>query len=210
VRIALAECELPTTMVWMRGGYAPLSETVKRILRRSDRVPRPADSAAKASLFGAGRTRWLWAWWVVLEQIAVAIVQVRLPRLLGVTAVAERFVPDTLCDLSERYNDPDFAMRLPARVLGALTPRANLVLLLDLPGNVAFARKPDDWSPEVLERRRALYRKIVAERVAVCTLDAERPRDELEAEVVQRVLDTVFSRIAARNPLSKLPRDAWE
>ncbi len=208
---ALRECEIPSHLVWMRGGYAPATEAVKRLLRRaSRRIPTADDAKAKVRVYRSGPLRWFWAWWVAGEQILGGLLRIRVPRWLGRTAIAERFVPDTLADLTERLGDPDFADRVPARLMARLAPQPDLILLLDLPGDVAFARKPDDWSPEVLEERRQLYRRIVARHPQVVVLDARHPLAELEHEVVDRVLSLVLGRIAERNPLSTQRRDGWE
>lgn len=206
---ALAECELPTRRVWMRGGFAPLTRRLKALLRRTSAVPGERDEAAKRAAYRGGRLLGLWLAWLALEQTWESLVQVRVPRLLGRIAVAERYVPDTLIDLAERTNDADFARRAPARLLRALTPRPDLIVLLDLPGADAFARKSDAWSPEILEERRALYRRTLGDQPGLVVLDAKRPLAELEDEIVERVLTVAFERIAARNPLFRAPRDRW-
>ncbi len=207
LRCVLAECELPARAVWMRGGYGPLSELLKRAVRRaSAQVPGSGDETAKTSIYRAGRARWLWVWWVTLEQIVQGLTRVRVPLWLGRSVVTERYVPDTLVDLAERLGDPDFADRPPARLMRALTPRPRLVLVLDLPGSAAFARKSDAWAPEILEARRALYLRAVQGRAEVAVLDAQRPPDDLEREVVDRALRAVLGRIG-RSRLSRVTRD---
>ena len=172
-------------------------------------VPDVADRAGKQAVYRKGRTRLVWGWLVTCEQVLQAAVQVRWQRLCGRGLVAERYVPDTLADLTEKFADPDYPRRLAARVLCRLTPRPDLILLLDLPGDVAFARKPDDFDPTILERRREVYRKLMSGDPRAVVLDATRPLEEVRHEVVTLVLERAFDRLR-RNPLNRQRRDAWE
>jgi thymidylate kinase len=210
VRAALNECEIPSRRVWMRGGYSPAVEWLKRILRRSSSaVPDVADRAGKRAVYGRGRTRLIWGWLVTCEQLLQAVVKVRWQRLRGRGLVAERYVPDTLADLTEKFGDPDYPQRLAARVLRWLTPRPDLILLLDLPGDTAFARKSDDFDAVILEERRQVYRHLLSGFPQTVVLDATRPLDDLRHDVVDLVLARVFGRLR-RNPLNRQRRDAWE
>jgi thymidylate kinase len=210
VRAVLAECEIPTRRVWMRGGYSPAVEWLKRTVRRSSStVPDVADRAGKQAVYRTGRTRLIWGWLVTCEQIVQAAVQVRWQRLRGRGLVAERYVPDTLADLTEKFADPDYPRRLAARVLRWLTPRPDLIVLLDLPGDAAFARKPDDFDAAILEQRRRVYRRLLSGDRRAVVLDATRPLREVQDDVVDRVLARTFERLC-RNPLNRQRRDAWE
>jgi len=210
VRAALDECEIPSRRVWMRGGYSPAVEWLKRIVRRSSSaVPDIADRAGKQAVYRKGRTRLLWGWLVTGEQVLQAVVDVRWQRLRGRGLVAERYVPDTLADLTEKFGDPGYPRRLAGRMLEWLTPRPDLILFLDLPGEAAFARKPDDFDATILEARRQVYRRLVSGYPQALIVDATRPLDEVQHEVVDHVLARVFSRLR-RNPLNRQRRDAWE
>ena len=211
LRDALECCEVPVRVVWMRGGYSALGEGIKRLARRSSsRVPRAGDTSAKTLVYRGGALRWAWAWWVAFEQVALALLRVRLARRLGRTVVTERYVPDTLVDLAQRFGDTRFAERAPGRFLRRFTPEPDLILLLDLDGATAFARKSDDWSGEILEARRALYRGVLDGQPRVVTLDASRPLDELENEIVDRALQLTFRRIERGSRLARQRRDTWE
>jgi thymidylate kinase len=208
---AFEECELPTRRVWMRGGFSRGASAIKAALRSvSARVPGPEDSEGKLRAYRGGRGRWLWAWLIVAEQVALACLAVRLPRVRGHQTLAERYVPDTLVDLAERYDDPSFASRAPGRWLRRLTPVPDLVLWLDLPGEAARARKPDHFDVDTLERRRCLYRSRLEGDPKAIRLDATRPLETLRQQAVDRALAFVLRRIRAENRLARLPRDDYE
>lgn len=71
------------------------------------------------------------------------------------------------------------------RVLARLAPRPDLVLVLDLPGEVAFARKGES-TPERLEAVRQGYLALVP-RLGAEVVDAAAPPDQVRADVVARI-----------------------
>jgi thymidylate kinase len=95
------------------------------------------------------------------------------------------------------YYDSDIAHR-PAR-RGAVSafhgwmllhayPKPDLVICLDAPGSVLFARKPES-SPEWLEQRRQQYLRLADVLPAFVVVDADRPLDEVLTEVVDTIRD---------------------
>ena len=211
LRAALDECEIPNRRVWMRGGYSPFVTWVKARLRTTAAgVPDVSDAAGKLRVYRQPGTRLLWGWIVALEQIVQALLAIRVQRWLGRTLVAERYVPDTLADLSERFDDDSFPRSLPGRMMRRLCPRPDVIVFLDVSGQAAFARKPDDWSEEILEERRRRYRSVLAMMPRVRTLDAHRPFEQVSRETIDLGLRSVFEKIRRSNPLSRRMRDAWE
>lgn len=211
LRAALDECEIPNRPVWMRGGYSPLVTRLKQGLRGSAAgLPDTGDAAGKLRLYRKRRTRFVWGWLVAIEQVVQSVFAVRIQRWLGRTLVAERYVPDTLVDLSERFADESFQTRLAGRFMRRLCPRPDLILFLDLPGALAFSRKSDDWSAEILEDRRRRYRSVLSGLPEVETLDATRSLEQLTHEATDLGLRRIFGRIRRLNPLSRRRRDSWE
>lgn len=211
LRAVLGECEIETRRVWMRGGYSPLVTWLKARLRgASAAVPEVGDAQGKLRVYRQPGTRWLWGWLVAIEQIVQAVFAVRVQRWLGRTLVAERYVPDTLADLSERFGDDAFPASLAGRAMRRLCPRPDAIVFLDVPGDVAFARKSDDWSAEVLEARRRRYRAALAAMPSVHVLDAQLPLADVSHQAIEIGLRTVLGRIRAWNPLSRRRRDGWE
>jgi thymidylate kinase len=210
LRAALEECEIPARRIWQRGGYSRPLEWLKSLARgASSSVPSIDDSAAKARAYRRPLVSSAWAWIIAFEQIAAAWLAVGTARLLGQAAVGERYLPDTVAELSERFGDPQYASSAPARLMCSLVPRPDLILWLDLPAERAFARKAD-WPVEVLEARRMLYHRALDRFASVETLDATRPARDLEGEVVDRVLRIVLGRIRDQNPLSAQSRIGYE
>ncbi len=125
---------------------------------------------------------------------AVVAVLVRPLRVWGRVAVAAAHVARGRLVLFDRYT---YDALLPVtgslrwlkrpyfRVLAHLAPRPDLVLVLDLPGEVAFARK-GELSPERLEAARQGFLAL-APRVGAEDVDAAAPPEQVRADVLARI-----------------------
>jgi thymidylate kinase len=71
-----------------------------------------------------------------------------------------------------------------------LTPQPRLVLLLDAPGSLMFARK-GEHTPELLEDRRQAYLRLVADLPHAAVLDATQPAVEVARGALGAIWDTV-------------------
>jgi thymidylate kinase len=89
-------------------------------------------------------------------------------------------------------------------VLAHLAPRPDLVLVLDLPGEVAFARKGES-TPARLEAVRQGFLALVP-RLGAEVVDAAAPPEQVRADVVARIWRRHRARLAG-DPVSR-PRPA--
>ena len=87
------------------------------------------------------------------------------------------------------------AKRLYFAVLARSCPRPGLVLLLDAPGELLAARKPEH-SPEELDWQRAHFLRLRERMPSLEVVDAARPKDEVKAELVGRIWSHYGARMA--------------
>ncbi len=78
--------------------------------------------------------------------------------------------------------------RIHGFFLKRLYPRPDLVIFLDAPPEVLFARKREG-TLELLERRRQEYLRLRGQVKHFVTVDATRPQDEVTQAVVKHILD---------------------
>ena len=104
-------------------------------------------------------------------------------RLRGRLVVLDRFAQDVLLPGSAA---PGAAGRILSALALRLNPRPDLVLVLDAPGDVMFARK-GEHSPEILEERRQAYLALSARFPHSVVLDASLPADEVRAAALAAV-----------------------
>lgn len=111
---------------------------------------------------GSWLLRVVFPWLLLLDAALFSIAKVHLPLRLGKTIVCERFVLDTLVDLSLALNDPRFPSRRPGKLYPALLPGRATVAILDLEARTVRERRPDLQGDRRLEARLETYRQLAA------------------------------------------------
>ena len=113
-------------------------------------------------------------WWRVAQGAAHAA--------RGHVVVFDRYTYDALLPITGSWR----SLKRPYFwVLAHLAPRPDLVLVLDLPGEVAFARK-GEFTAEGLEAVRQGFLALVP-RLGAEVVDASAPPDQVRADVVARI-----------------------
>mgnify|MGYP001336527329 CR=1 FL=1 len=106
----------------------------------------------------------------------------------------DRHAIDSLADPRRyRFGCPSWLVRLYAR----LSPRPDLVIVLDAPIEVLQARK-QEVVPEESERQRAAYRTLVRQIPNGHIVDASRPLPEVVQEVREIIIQLVAQRTSRR------------
>jgi len=182
---------VPVSRVWARPGMAigwldGLARTAKRLLKQ-DSAPgmaRVAGGTPAGELVSRrGVLGWTWATLVTLS----FIVNVRRQQLRGRGVVLyDRHLLDALVTLDFVYEGVD--LRMHRALIRRGLPKPFLSVYLDVPTEVAVARKPEDMFGEYAVRRQLeSYEARRKEIEGLLRLDGHRPADEL-AEVVTRWL----------------------
>lgn len=180
--------------LWTRGGYTPLFNTLKALLRRFSGgrlVPSSGHSARRTETLARPQTRRWWLWLALLDLIWVYGVQVRWWRWRGKTVVCDRYVWDTLVDF--RLNFPQEAVETSWlwRLLLRLTPAPDAAFLLLIPVAESLRRsdlkgEPFRDAPEVLACRLAQYQEL-ARAGHWTVLNGQQPLAEL-AHAIRRAV----------------------
>jgi thymidylate kinase len=115
----------------------------------------------------------------------------------GYVVVFDRhFSSDHLAyDMLHSDEERPLASRMRSFLLKRFYPWPDLVIYLDAPAKVLFARKRE-WTPKLLEERRQAYLQMQGVVKNFVVVDASRPADD----VAQEVRDQVWSFYQARNP----------
>ena len=142
---------------------------------------RPTTSAARRAL-----------WWVIGTLASVSgglSLRRRAAETSADVLVLDRYRLDAAVKLQFWY--PDVSAHWLARVVDSLAPKPDLEFLLRIDPEVAYARKPEQWSVRQLTRQAGLYDGLAQARDVV-VLDAEDEPQRIAAAVeteVRRVLD---------------------
>jgi thymidylate kinase len=132
------------------------------------------------------RAKWLakaLLWSQVVDATLFRLAKVDLATRSGTTVVLDRFVLDILVDIAAAADDDTMLDGAPARILRRLVGNATTALLDADPARLRH-RRLDLLEDPLLERRAALYRQL-ALLADLPTIDADRPKDEVHAAIVQ-------------------------
>lgn len=101
----------------------------------------------------------------------------------GRVVVRDRYVLDSAVQLRQTYGHRG-SVDVPLRILRRLSPTAVASFWLDVPAEVAYGRKPEQFPLERLAARRPLYQAEL-ERAGAVRLDGTRPAAELAAQIAR-------------------------
>jgi thymidylate kinase len=148
--------------------------------RPSDGQPTADASRGSRRLFAYG--------WTVIATVAALLSATALRRTVahspGSILILDRYRLDTTVKLQYWY--PDVSEQLLGWIVRRLTPVPTIEVFLEVSPEVAYARKPEQWSPSQLSRQARLYEALVA-RAPALVLDGERERDELARQIREAV-----------------------
>lgn len=206
----LEQLDVAVVVEWKPLGHnrsiRALRKMVKRALARArgldyaelDRIKQPGRSlvaGVNPALLG-GRQRPLlthvWATMVCLASAGhyriVALRQAGSGRVI----LFDRFGLDTMAQLRFFYG-PERSFSLQRVVVRALAPKPLAAWLLDVPGEVALARKPEQYDLDQLRQQEVLLREE-ASRLGVTRLDGTRPMPDICQEIATAVWERMGQR----------------
>lgn len=147
----------------------------------SSKAPDPAKEVRRSS---SGLT----AVWASIVALANAFTQRRTTRYhlkRDRVVICDRYTLDSAVHLRYRYGT-DKKFRMQSAIVRSLSPRPLRSYLLDVPGEVAHARKAEQYDVTQLQTLAQLYAEEHA-RLGVTRLDGTRPRAELCEEIARDV-----------------------
>jgi thymidylate kinase len=189
------------TRITINPSLAVIAAPVKKLLRAPTR-PASSGPVSRAPGFGTEaadparalrlRRPLVNQTWLMVVAVVNALAQWRAvtPHLLrGRIVICDRYTLDSAAHLRYKYG-PERSFRAQARVVKWISPRPVRSFLLDVPGEVAHARKPEKYTADELEVMARLYREE-AEWLRVQRLDGIRPPDQLSAEIAASVWEAL-------------------
>jgi thymidylate kinase len=201
LRDTLAKLDVPAAVVWTPLGQNTTLELIgrpaKKLLSKLRFGPmrQLAERSASGSVFSnpstsedsrADRSRITAAWATFVAILNVLAQRRALARhALGSRVVVyDRHALDSVVRMRFLYGDAGNS-RLQRRLIRAAAPRPRFAYYLDVSPETAHARK-QDWTLEQLRVQAELYDELLAS-FAARTIDGERPREEVCAEIASAV-----------------------
>lgn len=120
-------------------------------------------------------------YYLLFEHWIRILLRVRIPLFLGTCVVCDRYYYDTIVDIVLTFGYPyEKARALVKRFIRAPIP--DVSIFLDVPAELALARKEYEYGFEHLKRREEIYSKISKD-FPMITMDAKLEPPELESQI---------------------------
>ena len=189
--------------LWSRGGYTPLFNALKSLLRRLSGkrlVPESGRSPQRKRSLSRPVVRKVWLTLALLDLILLYGLVLRWWRWRGRPIVCDRYLWDTLVDFRLNFPQEQVETWLLWRLLRRAAPRPDAAFLLLVPVEESVRRshlkdEPFPDSPDVLAKRLGQYQTL-AEKGHWQVLDGRRAIDDL-AHQIQMTLSDLPSADAA-------------
>jgi dTMP kinase len=184
--------------IWSRGGYTPLFETVKTLLRRffGRLMPPSGKNPQRTKVLTKPWMSRLWLFLALVDMIWLYGLKIRWLRWRGEVLVNDRYLDDTMIDFRLNFPQMNIKNWWLWKGLSLMSPKPDIAFLLLIPVEESIRRsdlkgEPFKDSPDVLAQRLWYYQSL-AQTGNWRSLDGLRPVPELfkeiEALVNQRIV----------------------
>lgn len=163
--------EMTHVTVWMRAGNSDLMQALNRVARRTagpilkvatnDR--QGAETTAPSGeerVITQGFIASSWFWLTLVELCVMAQVKIRIPYFGRRVVFCDRYVADSLVDLSVRCGRLDCLKRSAIPWILRFFPKPDLALHLRVDAADAWRRKEQEFTEAQMERRQRDYRQV--------------------------------------------------
>ena len=121
--------------------------------------------------------------WIV-DYAIQAFLRVGVLDILGKRVIIDRYIYDTVVNVSLTANWPQDKTYRMVKILLKLLPTPDIVFLIDLPESVAIERKEDIQSIQYLQERRQIYLKM-ANKFGFSKLNGQNSPSEILSQAVK-------------------------
>ena len=184
---------LRTRRVWARGGYTPIFNTLKRLMRAIGResLPPPGRTEQRAEMLRAGWRRRVWLTIAIVDLALYYALWVRGLKWANFIVLSDRYLLDTEVDFELNFPGWRVSHGMLWRMLCWLSPVPDAAFIFTVPVDESIARSRDKNEPfpdsaEVLVARWGRYDAECLSGSYV-RIDGTRPRDEIMEELIEAI-----------------------
>ncbi len=123
---------------------------------------------------------------LILDYYLQILLKVKIPLLLGISVICDRYVYDTVINDIPRENNKILTIFDLIDKLLFFAPHPDLVFFIDVPEEIAFLRKNDIPSIEYLEERREIYQAI-CQKYNMVVINGTKPIEKIFIESISRI-----------------------
>lgn len=152
-------------VIHSRGGYTPMLEFVKNLIRKDNGGKSEESEKYRAEVHGSPKKRKLLLWLSIADLGAYYGIWFRLVELFGTTILADRYFWDSYIDFKMKYPEFDFERWLVWKLAKAIYKKPKHSIIYTIPAELSMYRstlKDEPW-PEPVEVRRDRIDRYMAE-----------------------------------------------
>ena len=175
-----------TKVIWSRGGYTPLFNIFKSILRKitDNALPRPGDSIHRNKTFKKKWVQVIWFNIALLDMILFYALYFRLLKMWGFIVIADRYLWDTFIDFELKFQKDSFEKNILWKTLVFLSTRPDTSIILIIPIEESMRRsklKKEPFSENLIQRKKrlGLYKDLIEKSKWDYIIDGMKPIDEV-------------------------------
>jgi thymidylate kinase len=183
-----------TKVIWSRGGYTPLFNFLKVLLRSvtSNKLPSSGESKQRDQAFEKKWISTLWLNIAIIDLIIFYAIYFRLLNLFGYTVISDRYLYDTYVDWKLGFKNNKFEVTCLWKILKYLSPIPKSSFLLTISVEEALRRsslKNEPFSEDVLtrENRRKIYNELINKGHWKYIIDAHQTVDEVWSKIKSKL-----------------------
>ena len=191
----LVETGLRPKLLWARGGYTPIFQVLKRLLRgiSGRRLPSAGRSGQRQQAMGRPRVARLWLRIAVIDLMLFWGAYLRLQQLLGRVVICDRYIDDTRLDFRRNFPTVAFEKMWLWRMLERVVPTPDAAFLLWVPVEVSMRRSKEKGEPfpddedTLTWRLEAYMDDSLFSPEQYVRLDGRRAVSEISEEIIGRI-----------------------
>jgi len=182
--------EKKVKVIWTRGGYTPIFNGLKNILRKmfKNAIPDSGESEHRTKTFNKKWVRILWLNIAFLDMIILYCLYFRWLKMLGYIVIADRYICDSYIDFKLKFHKENFERLILWKLLVYLSPRPDLSLILTIPVEESLIRsnlKNEPFSENLNQRKKRLelYNDLIKKEKWNYIIDGMKPIDEVWSNI---------------------------
>ena len=175
-----------TKVIWSRGGYTPLFNIFKSILRKitDNALPRPGDSIHRNKTFKKKWVQVIWFNIALLDMILFYALYFRLLKMWGFIVIADRYLWDTFIDFELKFQKDSFEKNILWKTLVFLStrPDPSIILIISIEESMRRSKlKKEPFSENLIQRKKrlGLYKDLIEKSKWDYIIDGMKPIDEV-------------------------------
>tara|TARA_Y100000748_G_C15483766_1_gene483956 strand:- start:713 stop:1375 length:663 start_codon:yes stop_codon:yes gene_type:complete len=188
---------IPVKVIWARGGYTPIFEYFKKLIRfiGGRKIAAPGHSPRRTRQLSNEKVQKIWLTFASIDLIIIWSIYARILSSFGYHVICDRYIEDTILDFKRNFPTNSFEKSWIWRFLIKTIPKAKIRLLFWVPVNESLTRSakknepfPDD--KQTLEWRFESYmNEYYFPDCDFIKIDGRNPISQISEKIYQYIID---------------------